>query len=58
LERYLEEVRKERKRDTLFEWFQWLAERMMDLESKTPHAPAHVAHRTWIQEPSQDLTNR
>jgi hypothetical protein len=58
LERYLEEIRKERKRDTLFEWFQWLAERMMELESKTPHAPAHVAHRTWIQEPSQDLTNR
>jgi hypothetical protein len=47
LERYLEEQRKEYQRDTLFEWFQWLAERMMERESKLPPVPAHIAHRDW-----------
>ena len=44
LSRYLEEIRKERQRDTLFEWYQWLAERMMERESKVPAVPAHIAN--------------
>jgi len=44
LAHYLEEVRKERHRDTLFEWYQWLAERMMERESRGPAVPAHIAH--------------
>ena len=47
LARYFEEVRREWQRETLFEWFQWLAERMMERESKFPVVPAHIAHRDW-----------
>jgi hypothetical protein len=47
LQRYLEEERREYRRDTLFEWFQWLAERMMDREKSGPPVPAHIAHRGW-----------
>jgi hypothetical protein len=47
LERYFEELRREWQRETLFEWFQWLAERMMERESKLPPVPAHIAHRDW-----------
>jgi hypothetical protein len=32
-------------RNTVFEWFQWLAERMIEREKRTPAVPAHVAHR-------------
>jgi hypothetical protein len=44
LARYLEEIRKERNRDTLFEWYQWLAERIMERETKTLAVPANIAH--------------
>jgi len=47
LARYLEDVRMERHRDTLFEWFQWLAERMIEREKSSAPVPAHVAHRDW-----------
>ncbi|HXL23959.1 MAG TPA: DUF4760 domain-containing protein [Chthoniobacterales bacterium] len=47
LERYLEEVRRERQRDTLFEWYQWLAEQLMKREKHGPPVPAHIAHRDW-----------
>ena len=47
LERYLEELRKERQRDTLFEWFQWLAERIIEREETTAPTPAHIGHRNW-----------
>jgi hypothetical protein len=47
LSRYVEAMRAEAKRDTYFEWVQWLAERMMECESKTPPVPAHIAHRDW-----------
>jgi len=47
LGRYVEAIRAEAKRDTYFEWVQWLAERMMERESKTPPVPAHIAHRDW-----------
>jgi hypothetical protein len=47
LRRCVEEMRVEANRDTVFEWFQWLAERMMERESKTPPVPAHAAHRKW-----------
>ena len=47
LGRYVEAMRAEAKRDTYFEWVQWLAERMMERESKTPPVPAHIAHREW-----------
>jgi hypothetical protein len=47
LSRYVSEQRAILQRDTAFEWFQWLAERMMERESKTPPVPAHIGHRNW-----------
>jgi hypothetical protein len=44
---YLEEWRRTLKRETGSEWFQWLAERMMEREKLSPPVPAYVAHRTW-----------
>ena len=48
LQRYVEEQRGELQRDTIWEWFQWLAERMRERESSTPPVPAHIAHRHWV----------
>jgi len=45
LSEYVEAMRAEARRDTYFEWVQWLAERMMERESKTSPVPAHIAHR-------------
>ena len=49
LARYLEEIRKERNRETLFEWFQWLAEKLdRHSQGKTNlETGAQVAYRDW-----------
>jgi hypothetical protein len=47
LERYVIEERAARGRDTLLEWFQWLAERMIERESATPAVPAYQVHTNW-----------
>ena len=47
LERYVADVRLETGRDTMHEWFQWLAERFIELESGQPPVPAHEAYRSW-----------
>jgi hypothetical protein len=47
LSRYVSEQRAILQRDTAFEWFQWLAERMREREKQTPPVPAHIAHRDW-----------
>ena len=47
LSRYVFEQRAMLDRETAFEWFQWLAERMIDREKQTPPIPAHIAHREW-----------
>ena len=44
---YSEECRHTLKRETFNEWFQWLAERMMEREKLSPPVPAYIAHRTW-----------
>lgn len=46
LARYLEDVRTDWHRETLFEWFQWLAERMIEREKSSQPVPAHIAHRS------------
>lgn len=43
----IEQTRKEIGRDTYFEWFQWLAERVAEHESRVTPIPAYVEHRTW-----------
>lgn len=47
LRRYAEEYRGETGRETMGEWFQWLAERIMEQEDRSPPVPAHVQHRSW-----------
>jgi len=44
---YTTAVRQQYDRETWSEWFQWLAERMMERESQTPPVPAYIAHRNW-----------
>jgi hypothetical protein len=44
---YTIDLRQHYRRETWSEWFQWLAERMMERESKTPAVPAYIAHRDW-----------
>ena len=52
LRRYVEEYREHVQRDTYMEWFQWLAERMQERESRSPPVPAYVACRNWRQPPA------
>jgi hypothetical protein len=47
LSRYIADLRREARRETYFEWVEWLAERMMEEEKQTPPVPAHIAHRDW-----------
>jgi hypothetical protein len=41
---YTTDIRRRYQRETWSEWFQWLAERMMERESKTAPVPAYIAH--------------
>ena len=43
LERYVHEERRRLKRDTTWEWFQWLAERMKKRENEKPPVPAYAS---------------
>jgi hypothetical protein len=47
LEPYVSGMREEHQRETMFEWFQWLAERMRDREGSRPPVPAHIAYKEW-----------
>lgn len=40
----VEDVRKRTGRETRWEWFQWLAERMIEREADAAPIPAHVEH--------------
>ena len=44
---FVEEDRRALDRNTVSEWFQWLAERMIQREKRIPAVPAHIAHREW-----------
>ena len=47
LGKYVESFRVRMNRETGFEWFQWLAERMMERERHGSTIPAYVAHKNW-----------
>jgi hypothetical protein len=49
LHNFVEEDRKSLERETVWEWFQWLAERMQERESKETPVPAQIAHRDWTR---------
>ena len=40
-------------RETVWEWFQWLAERMEERERASTPVPAHIAHRNWPTGPGR-----
>lgn len=44
---YVEEDRRTLDRETVWEWFQWLAERVAEREREVNPVPAHLAHRGW-----------
>ena len=48
LKPYFEDEREEQGRQTISEWFQWLAERFEDRESSVLPVPAHIAHQNWM----------
>jgi hypothetical protein len=41
---YTTQLRQQYRRETWSEWFQWLAERMMEREEKSPPVPAYIAN--------------
>ena len=47
LEKYITDMRNDLKRNTPFEWFQWLVDRMKEREKLNPPVPAYIAHRDW-----------
>lgn len=47
LEKFVMEFRTQVGRDTGFEWFQWLAERMSERETTSAAIPAYIAFRKW-----------
>jgi hypothetical protein len=47
LRRLVEEMRRIGGRETYFEWFQWLAERLAERETASAPIPAHIEHRNW-----------
>jgi hypothetical protein len=44
---YVEEDRRDLDRETVWEWFQWLSDRVAERERRTNPVPAHIAHRDW-----------
>ena len=46
-EQYMTDFRTETGRDTPWEWFQWLAERVMEREADAAPVPAYVEFRDW-----------
>lgn len=44
---YVQEFRAQIGRQTYMEWFQWLAERMLEQEQAAEPVPAYLAHREW-----------
>lgn len=47
LENYVNEVRVAWDRESAFEWFQWLAERVSERDTKSQPAPAYILHKDW-----------
>lgn len=49
LEGYIKELRNEMDRHTMFEWFEWLVDRMKDREDLQGRIPAYIAFKDWKQ---------
>lgn len=44
---FIKQFRESSNRDTGFEWFQWLAERILDREKGPSAIPAYIRHKSW-----------
>jgi hypothetical protein len=44
---WVEELRNEQSRETVYEWFEWLAERLQEQPGFDTLEAAHVRHREW-----------
>lgn len=44
---YIHELRLHIQRESAFEWFQWLTDRLQEREAVAPPLPAYLAHRDW-----------
>jgi hypothetical protein len=47
LESYVQDMRRDLERETLLEWFQWLADRMKERETAGEPIPAYIQYRDW-----------
>ena len=47
LEGYVTDLRRELDRDTMFEWFEWLVDRMKERENLLGRIPANIAYKNW-----------
>lgn len=47
LENYVNEVRISWNRESAFEWFQWLAERVAERDKKLQPLPAYITYKNW-----------
>lgn len=47
LQNFIIGEREEVGRETINEWFQWLKERLEEMESDEPPKPAHLEHKNW-----------
>jgi len=47
LGKFVDEFRARTQRESGFEWFQWLAERMLEREQHGSATPAYIAHKNW-----------
>jgi hypothetical protein len=47
LRAYVERERKEQDRETIEEWFEWLADRLHEREGGEAPIPAHIEHAGW-----------
>jgi len=47
LKPYVSGEREQQNRETIEEWFEWLADQLTKRESNAPPIPAHIAHKSW-----------
>lgn len=47
---FVEDERKEMGRETIAEWYQWLAERIQEREQKKAPIPGYIEFRDWKEE--------
>lgn len=47
LQNYVQGLRENQDRETLFEWFQWLYDRMQEREELKSPVPAYLAYQNW-----------